>query len=124
MVLVLNAHGGRGDSEMRMWMVKPELMCRKHLLGEHVEIHMMVGSLRRGRSIAGHLERGQLEPRAAQVRHHALAVEMQSRGYQHVSPLPGHGRLTTKQQTAKVDAAWSLAELRRRCAECARRNKP
>ena len=109
---------------MRMWMVNPELMCRKHLLGEHVEVHMMVGSLRRGRSIAGHLDRGQLEPRAAKSRHRALTVEMRSRGYRHVSPLPGHGRLTVKQQTAKVDAAWSLAELRRRCAECARRNKP
>ena len=108
---------------MRMWMVPPEVMCRKHLLGEHVEIHMMVGSLRRGRSIAGHLERGQLEPRVAQVRHRALAAEMRSRGYHHASPLLGHGRLTTKQQIAKVDAAWSLVELRRRCAECAERSE-
>ena len=106
---------------MRMWMVDPELMCRKHLLGEHVEIHMMVGSLRCGRSIAGHLDRGQLEPQAARARHRALAAEMQGRGYQHASPLPGHGRLTAKQQTAKVNAAWSLTELRRRCAECAGR---
>lgn len=108
---------------MRMWMVQPELMCRKHLLGEHVEIHMMVGSLRRGRSIAGHLERGQLEPRTAQIRHRALAVEMRSRGYRHASPLPGRGRLTVKQKTASVDATWSLAELRRRCAECAERSE-
>ena len=25
---------------MRMWMVNPRIMCRQHLLGEHVEIHM------------------------------------------------------------------------------------
>jgi hypothetical protein len=30
---------------MRMWMVPPKVMCRKHLLGEHVEIHMLAGSL-------------------------------------------------------------------------------
>ena len=23
---------------MRMWMVNPKIMCRKHLLGEHVEL--------------------------------------------------------------------------------------
>ena len=106
---------------MRMWMVPPEVMCRKHLLGEHVEIHMMVGSLRRGRSIAGHLERKQLEPCAAQQRHSALAAELRRRGYRHVSPLPGHGQLTAMQRAVKVDAAWSLIELRRRCAECADR---
>ncbi len=106
---------------MRMWMGPPEAMCRRHLLGEHVEIHMMVGSLRRGRSIAGHLERGQLEPRAARQRHSDLAAEMRRRGYHHDSPLPGHGQLTAAQHAAKVDAAWSLIELRRRCAECAER---
>ena len=30
---------------MRMWMVNPGFMCNKHLLGEHVECHMLVGHL-------------------------------------------------------------------------------
>ena len=34
---------------MRMWMLPPAGMCRKHLLGEHVELHMLLGSLRRGK---------------------------------------------------------------------------
>ena len=38
---------------MRMWMLPPECMCRKHLLGEHVELHMLLGSMRRGKSIEG-----------------------------------------------------------------------
>ena len=25
---------------MRMWMVNPKMMCNKHLLGEHVELHL------------------------------------------------------------------------------------
>ena len=24
---------------MRMWMISPEWLCRKHLIGEHGEIH-------------------------------------------------------------------------------------
>ena len=36
-------------------MVSPATMCRKHLLGEHVEIHMAVASLRLGKSVDGFL---------------------------------------------------------------------
>jgi len=28
-----------GENKMRMWMVEPKLLCKKHLLGEHNEIH-------------------------------------------------------------------------------------
>ena len=43
------------SAAMRMWMLPPETMCRKHLLGEHVELHMLLGSLRRGKNIDGFL---------------------------------------------------------------------
>lgn len=33
---------------MRMWLVPPSHMCRKHLLGEHVELHMLLGTLKKG----------------------------------------------------------------------------
>ena len=46
---------------MRMWMVDPRIMCRQHLLGEHVEIHMFVGAISRGKSVKGYLEKGLLE---------------------------------------------------------------
>lgn len=39
--------------EMRMWNINPRYMCRKHLLGEHVETHMLVGSLRKEKSVQG-----------------------------------------------------------------------
>lgn len=32
---------------MRMWMIDPKLLCRKHLLGEHNEIHKHLPSFRR-----------------------------------------------------------------------------
>lgn len=41
------------STAMRMWMLPPETMCRKHLLGEHVELHMLLGSLRRGKTLTG-----------------------------------------------------------------------
>ena len=40
---------------MRMWMLPPKGLCRKHLLGEHVELHMLLGSMRRGKNIDGFL---------------------------------------------------------------------
>ena len=103
---------------MRMWMVPPEVMCRKHLLGEHVEIHMLAGSLRRKRSIEGHLAAGQLEPQSIHRRHAALVAEMRRRGFKHQSPLPSAGRLTSRHRIARVDVAKSMNELATRCKDC------
>ncbi len=36
-------------------MVDPTIMCRNHLLGEHVEIHMFVGTIDQGQSVRGFL---------------------------------------------------------------------
>ena len=49
------------QKNMRIWKINPKLMCRKHLLGEHVESHMFVGSINKRRSIQGHIEKGQVE---------------------------------------------------------------
>ena len=32
---------------MRMWLVPPQLMCDQHLLGEHLEMHMFIGTIRK-----------------------------------------------------------------------------
>ena len=104
---------------MRMWMVEPRLMCRKHLLGEHVELHMLVGSLQRGRSIAGFLSRGLLEPQHIRERHDVLVAEMTRRGYTHNSALAEY----QTEITCKVDGQKSLQDLSGRCSECARRIK-
>lgn len=45
---------------MRMWMVDPATMCDRHLLGEHAEIHMAIGTIAKGRSVAGRVEHGLL----------------------------------------------------------------
>ena len=66
---------------MRMWMLPPETMCRKHLLGEHVELHMLLGSLRRGKNIDGFLAGKLVDPRRMFRRHGELVLEMERRGY-------------------------------------------
>ena len=72
---------------MRMWMVDTNIMCRKHLLGEHVETHMMLGTMRKGYGIAGYIRNNCVEPRSIKTRHDALATEMIQRGYNHESPM-------------------------------------
>ncbi len=112
---------------MRMWMVDPALMCRKHLLGEHVECHMLLGSLKRKKSIAGFIEKGLLTPLQLETRHNRLAREMTRRGYQHKSPLKVTKTLfrylPEEQVQAKVNARHSLKDLVQRCADCRQRQK-
>ncbi len=101
---------------MRMWMVPPRKMCRKHLLGEHVEIHMVVASLRLGKSVAGFLEKGLLELHSLRQRHDELVAEMLRRGYRHNSPLGP----VPRRKGGKIDRRANRLELARRCPECLR----
>jgi hypothetical protein len=100
---------------MRMWMLPPEKMCRKHLLGEHVEIHMAVACLQRGMSLHGFLEKGLLQLHSMRCRHDKLVREMLRRGYVHRSPLPAHPR----RRAGRVDLQRNLADLVARCTACA-----
>ena len=100
---------------MRMWMVHPRIMCRQHLLGEHKELHMLVGTLLKGTSIRGYVEKGLVDPRHIRSRHKELVDEMLRRGYNHKSPLREFdetvpGRL--------MDPQKSLTELLSRCSAC------
>lgn len=69
-------------------MVPPDMMCRKHLLGEHIETHMFVGAINKGSSVAGYITGGLLEFDSLRQRHDKLVHEMMTRGYKHNSPLP------------------------------------
>lgn len=102
---------------MRMWMVDPKIMCRKHLLGEHAELHMFVGTIRKGVSLAGYVSRGLVDTTQIVSRHEALAQELLDRGYNHVSPMIHIDTL----KIGKVNSDNSLRELSRRCPDCAKR---
>ena len=100
-----------------MWLVDPQVMCRKHLLGEHVEMHMLVGTIARGKSLAGYVAKGLIDTTQIQSRHDALAQEMLARGYKHKSPLV----VPPVEAMGHVDSLASIKELARRCELCASR---
>ncbi len=102
---------------MRMWMVQPDLLCRKHLMGEHVELHMLVGSLNKGKSVKGFVDDGLIEVQSVRDRHEQLAVEMLRRGYNHKSPLPEFDSFIA----GSVNVSDNIEELKRRCSDCKER---
>lgn len=100
---------------MRMWSVDPRVMCTKHLLGEHVEMHMFVGTIRRGISMQGYIDNGLVETERIKARHDELAAEMLRRGMKHQSPMIDEVVIAD----GVVDVEANLRELARRCPECA-----
>jgi hypothetical protein len=112
---------------MRMWMVDPEIMCRKHLLGEHVELHMFIWAMNKNQNLSGYLNNNLLEPLSIKKRHDKLVLEMTARGYNHKSPIsqPKFIRAVKKLSLSnrkivinKDKAFWDLIN---RCDECKRR---
>jgi hypothetical protein len=71
-----------------MWPVAPARLCNKHLLGEHLELHMIVSSIRHGMNLAGFYNNGLIDTNLIRSRHENLAEEMTQRGMKHQSPLP------------------------------------
>ncbi len=75
---------------MRIWDLEPRLLCDRHLLGEHRELHAIWTILTRGKQgYANHPEtrrwRGRLA--ALYARHESQVEEMGQRGFSHRSPL-------------------------------------
>ncbi len=89
-------------------------MCRKHLLGEHVELHMLVASMRRGISLQGFFNNKLIETHNVRRRHDQLVREMKRRGFRHASPLAD----VPRRRAGQVDRRANLAELAHRCADC------
>ena len=113
---------------MRMWLVDTQRMCRQHLLGEHVEMHMFAGSIRAGISLRGYIERGLVIVHRLRERHDALAKEIRRRGWNHKSPLlsPGETQRDLFQfysgregsGALEFDVKKSRQDLLRRCPAC------
>ena len=75
---------------MRVWDVEPSILCRKHLLGEHREIHALYTILEQGKpGYRHHPETKRWEGKLAALkkRHEAVVAEMEKRGYVHQSPI-------------------------------------
>lgn len=108
---------------MRMWMVNPRYMCRQHLLGEHLEIHMFAGAMNKNKNLNGFARNGLLEPYSLHGRHDNLVKEMERRGYTHKTPMPvvNLSSLDSDLRNSKVDMIRSEHDLFGRCQECKKR---
>lgn len=101
---------------MRIWDVDPERLCRKHLLGEHAEIHAIWAILTETKSgYRNHpeVERWEGKLRALYRRHAVVVGEMERRGYEHRSLL--EKRLVTgeAEQDEYVDTPEEQVEILR-----------
>lgn len=91
---------------MRVWDLPPRLLCRQHLLGEHLELHAIWAVLTKGRKgYSRHPEtlrwKGKLK--ALYLRHELQVAEMERRGYKHASPLDRRLATGAAVQRAYVD---------------------
>lgn len=109
-----------------MWMLPPEKMCRNHLLGEHKELHMLIGCMRKNKSIKGYMERKQLQLNAIFSRHEEIVAEMLKRGYKHNTPVCKeeitkliYGNIDYYfYQGIEVDTTFNKKDLYGRCELC------
>lgn len=108
----------------RMWMVNTKCMCNQHLLGEHKEIHQLVGSIKKGHSINGYLNNKLVEPYQILRRHDQLVEEMTARHMLHKSPLTTQDFDPEGWRTTYpiVDLHKSLNDLLDRCLLCRQRH--
>lgn len=77
---------------MRVWDVSPKILCRKHLLAEHRELHGLWNILTIHKGSGGYSRHPETlrwvgKRRALFLRHEALVSEFARRGYRHFSPL-------------------------------------
>ena len=102
-------------------MVDPRVLCNKHLLGEHGEIHKHRHNFVKGHKVTGRLTPIiQIEPASMQRRHDELAEEMLRREMNHQSPFeqPDLSKYGSEVLEARVDPECSLRDLRERCEAC------
>ena len=106
---------------MRIWDLEPGVLCDRHLLGEHSELHALWSVLTTGkRGYANHPETLRWHGRLAALfaRHDAQVAEMLRRGFDHRSPLDAALATGASRQTELLEPVASQRE-RLRQRECA-----
>jgi hypothetical protein len=98
--------------------VPPKWLCTKHLGGEHLEMHMFLGAVRKGSSLRGYIANGLVEVHNITRRHAELVKEMDARGWSHASPMNSTVILPI---AGKVDVQKNIVDLMNRCPACKKR---
>lgn len=109
---------------MRVWDISQKLLCDRHLLGEHNEIHAIWSVItKKLKGYSSHQEtmrwKGRLK--ALSLRHEATAFEMEKRGFKHKSPLDKRRAIGKAAQDELIDPLEVqkrlLSEKDKECAE-------
>lgn len=84
---------------------------------------MILGALQKGRSIQGHVDKGQCDLSKLKIRHEQLVKEMGARKYNHKTPLKWNVDFLIAQGIEKygiveVDVENNLKVLAGRCEKC------
>lgn len=105
---------------MRQWLINPKLMCDRHLIGEHVEHHMFIGAINKGRKLEGYFKNNCLQIDSLNLRHESLVREMGRRGMKHNSPLPPISVTLPEDPiyNTKISPQRNLILLLERCEKC------
>lgn len=107
---------------MRIWDVKPNYLCRNHLLGEHRELHALWVILtedKKGFRNHPETKRWEGKLKALYLRHDLLVKEMERRGYLHKTPLDkGLAKGKLKQDKLLQSVREQRIILRNRCSYC------
>ena len=109
---------------MRIWDIDPQKLCRKHLLGEHRELHGLWNILTKHGGKGGYARHPETlrwvgKERALYARHEALVKEFRRRGYNHHSPLdPGLARGAATQDQVIDTLAAQRALLKLKACDC------
>lgn len=100
-----------------MWNLNSGKMCNRHLLGEHKEMHQVVGMLNARKSVKGHVEYSQLEVYNIKKRHDEIVKEMKRRSFKHKFPLPKFKSF----KAGRIDLDFNEKDLVSSCQECRKR---
>jgi hypothetical protein len=80
-------------------------------------MHMFAGTINKGISISGYIEKGLVNPILIKERHEELAQEMINRGYHHYSPLQTINKHLPR---IPLNISHNLNNLKGRCPECSK----
>jgi hypothetical protein len=109
---------------MRVWDIHPKHLCRKHLLGEHRELHGLWNILTKHGGKGGYSRHPETlrwvgKTKALYLRHEALIEEFKKRGYEHHSPLDKKLARGSGSQDVFIDILKDQKELlRKKPCEC------
>lgn len=102
---------------MRMWMLSPEMMCMKHIVGEHGEIHKHRHNFVKKHNISGRIKPVvQICPELMKQRHDELSTYLKN----HKSPYeqPDLSHLSYGERYAMVNIKFNIKDLSDRCPDC------